>query len=150
MASDISLEGIGPPLRGDFRSMIYLKVDYNGNIYNWQIYGPIEEMPLGEYLESMKPKIEAEIDLKEAEWAALDPKTKTEFNDANEPYTVPLKKEEVVKPTIPDYYASRRAEYPSMGDQLGAIFKGEGSQDYLNIQERIAAVKAKYPKPPYA
>jgi hypothetical protein len=38
--------------------------------------------------------------------------------------TVDIEKSEIVKPEIPDYYAKRRAEYPSIGDQLDAFWKG--------------------------
>ena len=58
----------------------------------------------------------------------------------------PISKEEIVKPSIPDYYALRRSEYPSLGDQLDAVWKGTASQAFLDMQAKIALVKAKYPK----
>jgi hypothetical protein len=58
--------------------------------------------------------------------------------------TVPIEKSEIVRPDMPDYYAKRRAEYPSLGDQLDALWKGGPAQ--VAMQEKIAAVKAKYPK----
>lgn len=43
-----------------------------------------------------------------------------------------------------DYYYLRKAEYPSIGDQLDALFKsGLFSEDMANL---IQAVKDKYPK----
>ena len=39
----------------------------------------------------------------------------------------------------------RRAEYPPMGDQLDAIFKG--GLDMAEMKAKIDAVKTKYPKP---
>jgi hypothetical protein len=64
-----------------------------------------------------------------------------------QPVEVLITKEEIVKPSIPDYYALRRSEYPSLGDQLDAVWKGLDSQAFIEMQAKIAAVKAKYPKP---
>jgi hypothetical protein len=44
----------------------------------------------------------------------------------------------------PDYRAQRAAEYPSIGDQLDALFHAGMLPRELTIQ--IQAVKAKYPK----
>ena len=65
----------------------------------------------------------------------------------NEEFVVDIEKNEVVKPDYPDYYALRREEYPSLGDQLDAFWKGSDSPEYELMMEKIAAVKAKYPKP---
>lgn len=49
----------------------------------------------------------------------------------------------------PAYAASRRAAYPSLGDQLDALFKarrGDGSE-LAAIDGAIQAVKAAHPKP---
>lgn len=43
------------------------------------------------------------------------------------------------------YRAKRAAEYPPIGDQLGALWKGGADADAM--KQQIAAVKAKYPKP---
>lgn len=43
-----------------------------------------------------------------------------------------------------DYVALRVAEYPSAGDQLGAILKGGAELEA--IQAKVQAVKDKYPK----
>jgi hypothetical protein len=42
------------------------------------------------------------------------------------------------------YIAKRQAEYPPIGDQLDAIWKG--GQDASNMLARVQAVKEKYPK----
>ena len=44
----------------------------------------------------------------------------------------------------PDYRAQRAAEYPSIGDQLDALFHAGMMPRELTIQ--IQAIKAKYPK----
>ena len=74
-----------------------------------------------------------------AEWNALEPKPTPEELEA-------------VLPTIPtadqNYAELRRLEYPSVGDQLDAAYKvrhGDNRQQ-IEIDVRIAEVKARYPK----
>lgn len=43
------------------------------------------------------------------------------------------------------YKDKRASEYPSIGDQLDAIWKG--GEDMEAMRQQILAVKAKYPKP---
>jgi hypothetical protein len=43
-----------------------------------------------------------------------------------------------------NYRAMRAAEYPSIGDQLDAIWKGEADAEAMRV--RIFSVKLKYPK----
>lgn len=148
MPSTISLAGLQSNVEpGEPRALAYLDVEYNGNIYKWQSYVPIDTTNLDDFLEAIKPRIEMEIAAKEAEWAALDPKTKTVMKPfTQEPIIVDILKEEIVKPDIPDYYARRRKEYPDLRDQVGAFWKGPGSTDYATISEEIEAVKARNPK----
>lgn len=151
MASTISLEGIASVGGNEDRALAHLKVEYNGNTYNWQIYVP-SGADLQTFLADANTSaaVESQIDSKEAIWAALNPKTRTIVGSGimgNPDITVNLSKEEVVKPDIPDYYAQRRDAYPSVGEQMGAIFKGIGSPEYAVVQQKIADVKAKYPKP---
>ena len=42
------------------------------------------------------------------------------------------------------YIENRRAEYPSIGDQLDALWKGGDAQ--TEMLAKVMAVKAKYPK----
>lgn len=49
-----------------------------------------------------------------------------------------------ISPTT-DYQALRRNEYPSIGDQLDALWKG--GEALAEMAARIQAVKDKYPKP---
>lgn len=150
MASTITSVAIGPTSPNETRLLLYITIEYNSNTYNWAIFGPPQpEVDINNYLTIAQPKIELEIDTKEAEWAALDPKTKVIQNEAGDDITVDIPKEEIVRPTIPDYYAMRRAEYPTLTDQLGAVFKGPTSPDFLDMLVKIEAVKAKYPKPPW-
>lgn len=44
-----------------------------------------------------------------------------------------------------DYRNRRKAEYPPLAEQLGALWKGGAEAEAM--REQIEAVKAKYPKP---
>jgi hypothetical protein len=146
--SEVALTGLASNIEGENRALAYLEVNHNNTVYNWQIFIPNDIENLQSYLDSSKLSILADIDSKEAAWVALEPKTRT-INDpiTGESVESPISKEEVVKPSVPDYYALRRSEYPSLGDQLDAVWKGSDSQAFSDMQAKIAAVKAKYPKP---
>lgn len=141
----VSLEGLQSGMTGEDRAIAILKVNHNGQTYDWQIFVPVG-VGLSEFIDGCAGRVGAEIDAKEAAWAALTPKTR-EINDpmTGETKTVDIPKSEVVHPDVPDYYAKRRAEYPSFGDQLGAQWKG--GQEAADMQAKIQAVKNKYPKP---
>jgi hypothetical protein len=146
--SEVALTGLASNIEGENRALAYLEVNHNNNVYNWQIFIPTGIESIDGFLASAQSSILNEIDAKEATWAALDPKTKTTTDPVTgESIEVPINKEEVVKPSIPDYYALRRNEYPSLGDQLDAIWKGLDSPAFLAMQDKIASIKAKYPKP---
>ena len=140
----ISLEGLMSPGGDETRALALLKVEHNGLTYDWQAFVP-PNTDLTTFITQSESAIKAQIDAKEAAWAALTPKTR-EVTDpiTGETTTVPIEKSEIVRPDIPDYYAKRRAEYPSLGDQLDALWKGGDAQTAMQAQ--IAAVKAKYPK----
>lgn len=148
MSSTITLRGLTSNVETDEnRALALIDVDYNGNVYKWQTYVPTEITNFNEFLESIKSRIEKEIDVKEAEWAALDPKTRV-FTDpfTEEQIIVDIQKEEIVKPDVPDYYAKRRREYPDLREQIGAFWKGPGSVDYVSISQQIEEVKNRHPK----
>ena len=140
----ISLEGLMSPGGDETRALALLKVEHNGLTYDWQAFVP-PNTDLTTFITQSESAIKAQIDAKEAAWTALTPKTR-EVTDpiTGETTTVPIEKSEIVRPDIPDYYAKRRAEYPSLGDQLDALWKGGDAQTAMQAQ--IAAVKAKYPK----
>ena len=141
----ISLEGLMSVGGDETGALAMVKVVHNEQTYDWQTFVS-EGVDLATYIEESEARIKAEIDAKEAEWAALDPKTK-EIVDGimGEVITVDIEKSEIVKPEIPDYYAKRRAEYPSIGDQLDAFWKGGDAA--TEMLAKIQAVKDKYPKP---
>jgi hypothetical protein len=124
-------------------------VEYNNETYAWALFVPMSRMgDLSVFLDEMSPHIQADIDAKEAAWAALDPKTRERPGlDPDNPTIVPIEKSEIVCADIPDYFANRMKEYPSLSDQLDAFWKGADSAAFQAMQARIQAVKAKYPKP---
>jgi hypothetical protein len=140
----IALEGLASNISGEERALAYIKVDHNGQTYDWQMFVPAG-VDLNAYMESSAARIGAEIDAKEAEWAAA-PKTR-EIEDpiTQQKTTVQVDKSEVVRPDVPDYYAKRRAEYPSVAEQMGAMWKGGAAADEMKAM--VQAVKDKYPKP---
>ena len=145
--SSINLVGLASNLPDENRARAYIEVQHNDNIYNWQIFIPPNVENIDQFLQSAQQSILNDINLKELAWTELEPKTRS-FPDpmTGQTMEVPISKEEIVKPSIPDYYALRRNEYPSLGDQLDAMWKGTTSQAFLDMQDKIALVKAKYPK----
>jgi hypothetical protein len=140
----ISLEGIASNLANEERGLAYLKVEHNGQTYDWQLFVP-QGADLSAYIASKEAAIKADIDAKEAAWAVA-PKTR-EIPDpfGGAPTVVDIDKSEVVRPDNPDYYALRRAEYPALGEQLDALWKG--GEAAAEMTAKIAEIKAKYPKP---
>lgn len=141
----VSLEGLMTMSGDETRALAMVKVDHNGQTYDWQIFVP-PNTDLSTFINGSEARLKAEIDAKEAEWAALTPKTRETTDPmTGETTTVDIEKSEIVRPDVPDYYAKRRTEYPSLGDQLDAFWKG--GVEEANMFDRIQAVKAKYPKP---
>ena len=138
----ISLEGLQSGVTGEDRAIAILKVEHNGQTYDWMTFVP-PDTDLATYIAASEARIKAEIDAKEALWAA-SPKMR-EVDGINGIETVAIDKSEIVRADNPDYYASRRAEYPALADQLDAMWKGADAMTAMAA--KIAAVKAKYPKP---
>ena len=138
----ISLEGLQSGVTGEDRAIAILKVEHNGQTYDWMTFVP-PDTDLATYIAASEARIKAEIDAKEALWAA-SPKMR-EIEGINGTETVAIDKSEIVRADNPDYYASRRAEYPALADQLDAMWKGADAMTAMAA--KIAAVKAKYPKP---
>jgi hypothetical protein len=138
----ISLEGLQSGVTGEDRAIAILKVEHNSLTYDWTTFVP-PDADLATYIAASEGRVKVEIDAKEALWAA-SPKTR-EIEGINGTETVAIDKSEVVRADNPDYYASRRAEYPSLADQLDAMWKGADAMTAMAA--KIAAVKAKYPKP---
>lgn len=142
MASTITLEGLSSVGGNEDRALADIIVDYNNIAYKWKIYIPKNVTNLDQFLEESKPSIESDIDAKELKWINLNPKTKI-----IDGVVFDIQKDEIVKPDVPDYYALRRNQYPSIGEQLDAVWKGIDSQAYTDMLQKIQDVKNKYPKP---
>jgi hypothetical protein len=141
----VALTGLQSGITGEERAIALLQVDHNGQTYEWQMFIP-NGVDLSSYVESSAARLGAEIDAKEAAWAALNPKTRDIVDPmTGETTSVPIDKSEIVRPEIPDYYAKRRAEYPAIGEQLDAMWKGGDAMTAM--QAKIQTVKQKYPKP---
>lgn len=141
----ISLEGLQSGIANEERAVAILKVEHNGQTYDWSLYIP-PNVDLSEYINSKESEIYADIDLKESQWAALTPKTRETVDPfTGETQTFEINKSEIVKPDFPDYYAKRRAEYPPLSDQLDAMWKGGNALN--DMLQKINEVKSKYPKP---
>ena len=138
----ISLEGLQSGVTGEDRAIAILKVEHNSETYDWMTFVP-PDTDLATYIAASEARIKAEIDAKEALWAA-SPKMR-EVDGINGIETVAIDKSEIVCADNPDYYAKRRAEYPALADQLDAMWKGADAMTAMAA--KIAAVKAKYPKP---
>lgn len=140
----VALTGLQSGMTGEERALANIEVQHNGQTYDWQIFVP-PGVGLSEFIDSSVDRVAAEIDAKEAAWVVA-PKTR-EIEDpmTGEKTTVDIQKSEVVRPEIPDYYAKRRAEYPPIAEQMGAMWKG--GQAMTDMQAKIQAVKNKYPKP---
>lgn len=145
MASTITITGIQSIDQED-RALLSIKINYNQNDYDWKIFLPNNISNIDSYVSSIQSKLEQIIDKKELEWQNLDPKTKTIQDADGTLIVVPINKDEIVRPDIPDYYALRRNEYPPIAEQLDAVWKGPQSNEYKNIQQKILDVKLKYPK----
>lgn len=145
--SEVIITGISN-VQGEERSLVHLYVEHNGNTYEWKRYVPKNVDSLDDFIISIKQSVLNEIDSKESAWADLEPKTRTILDPlTNTETTVPIAKEEIVSPSIPDYYTLRKNEYPSLGDQLDAIWKGVDSESFINMMNKIKEIKNKYPKP---
>jgi hypothetical protein len=141
----ISLEGLASGIAGEERAVAYVKVDHNGQTYDWKVFvPPMQDLSL--YLQSVTDSVAADIDAKETAWAALTPKTR-EIEDplTGEKIIEEIQKGEIVRADDPDYYAKRRAEYPPLAEQLDAFWKGGQAQ--ADMLAKIQAIKDKYPKP---
>ena len=118
----IQLEFVGlrTPGAPEDRDQIILKVSYLGATYDWCIYRT-PGSDINTSMQDATPIIQSQIDQILAAGG-------------------------IVQPPVPDYYALRRSEYPSLGEQLDAFWKGPESEAYASMLAQIQAVKQKYPK----
>ena len=145
MSFTVEIAGVQAQPSPETRNLVYLKVYYDQEIYSWSIYvSPTEDMET--FVQANAERIKKDIDQKELEWQNLDPKTRTITDIDGNQITVDISKDEIVKPDVPDYYAKRRVEYPDVTEQFDSFWKGIGSAEYLNMQQKILEVKNKYPK----
>jgi len=149
MTISISLEGLINPPPPETRAVGLIKVNYNEQEYDWKIFIPADSLgDINSFLLASEATIISQIDEKEAEWAALNPKTRTLEDPFTGTITVPIERHEIVRPDDLDYYAKRRQEYLPVGEQLDAILKGVESPEFVNVIEKHQEIKHKYYKLP--
>jgi hypothetical protein len=151
MNSTIELIGISSPNPPENRTLAHIKVIYKENVYDWKVWISADVSDFNNYLESIRESIEVDIDNKEIEWEALDPKYISQ--DSVDPETgeiiqiqIPISRESIVKPDLEDWIVKRRSQYPDIAEQLDAIWKGPDSVEFLEMNRKIESVKNKYPK----
>ena len=144
--------GVAPSEIGDDRLKILVKVDYNNEAFDWVLRMPQTfSGSFQDYADQQANAVFADIESKIQQWENLNPKTKEidagflPFGGDGQKITVPVLRDEIVQPTYPDYYAARASEYPKIEEQLDAFWKGGNAK--TQMEDKIAAIKAKYPKP---
>lgn len=148
--NQIILNGIASGNSFDDRTLLILSVTLNDEVFEWSVrVHPSYTGSFGEYPQIYSDQIYADIQNKLNHWDALTPKTRDVVMDADvmgneQTITVPIQRDEIVRPTYPDYYVFRAREYPSVAEQLDAYWKGGTAQQ--DMQQRIQNIKLKYPK----
>jgi hypothetical protein len=145
---NIVIKNLASNLKNDDRSLAEVEVNYNNNIYNWKIYIPSNTSDLSSYLSSVESSVFEDIQEKENAWSSMSEEDKIINSidpETEQTITYVLKKEDVVKPKIPDNYSIRKSLYPSVGEQLDAYWAGPGTTKYQNMLEKIKNIKESYP-----
>ena len=143
--NSIILTAISPSEMGDDRTKLILSVEHESEQLEWVLRVPPSFTgTFQEYIDQNAAAVHADIASKLQQWEDLDPKTKIVEDFMGEATTVPIAREEIVCPTYPDYYVLRARDYPSLSEQLDAIWKGGVAATAM--AENIAAIKDQYPK----
>jgi hypothetical protein len=142
----VGVKAISPGSFKEDRLRLILEVVFNGEIFEWEDWFP-RSYPgsFEDYINERTEFILNSVEQKINEWDLLEPKIREIDNGFDEVITVPINRDEIVKPEYPDYYAKRANEYPPLADQIDALWKG--GDDYQAMLDKISAIKNKYPKP---
>jgi len=143
----VVLRGVGSGNQQDDRTLLVVDVYYNDEIFSWELRVPPSYVgSFDDYLQLRSSQIIADVEKKLQEWEILEPKTRVIESpfSVQESQTVDILREEIVKPTYPDYYVLRSREYPSLAEQLDSMWKGGTSLE--EMQQKISSIKEKYPK----
>lgn len=146
----IQLIGIkSPDINSDeTRDIVHVMVEHptTKQTYIWSVYRD-QSIPLDVFLATCQETIKSEIDYKEAIWKVSKTEKKKISDENGIEKEVPIEKIEIVKPEIPDYYALRRKEYPSLAEQIGALINPDATPSLDEVRTKVLDVKLKYPKP---
>ena len=141
----IILTAISPSGMVDDRTKLILSVEHESEQLEWVLRVPPSFTgTFQEYIDQNTAAVHADIAAKLQQWEDLDPKTKIVEDLMGGTTTVPIAREEIVCPTYPDYYVLRAIDYPTLSEQLDAIWKGGAAAEAM--AETIAAIKNQYPK----
>lgn len=144
----VELKGIKTLEAPEDRGLLYLSVEYNGKVYDWNLFIPSSEIGnIQGFIDKSLDLIQFEIDEKEEQWNNMEKTYTVQDPLTMEEMVVEISKEEIVKPDFPDYYMKRRMEYPTIGEQLDAIWTGVGSEKFQAMQTKINNVKTTNSKP---
>lgn len=135
----IEFKGLKSGDAQDERTTFYLNVSIDGDTYPWFVK-VAEGTDPATYLTANEDSILDAVQAKIDEWEETQPTT--DDGDGNE---IPVSKADFVKPDYPDYFVKRKRAYPSLGEQLDAVWKGGQAQE--DMADLIASIKAQYPKP---
>jgi hypothetical protein len=124
----LEIKGIVSNLLNDERLKVIVGVPIADANYDWFVLVPPEQ-DWQAYVAENEAVIIADVTAKIAEWETTDKET-------------PLA--DYVQPEYPDYWAHRKNEYPSIGQQLDALWKG--GQEASAMKATVQSVKDKYPK----
>jgi hypothetical protein len=145
--NNLTISGIQDGNSLDDRITIFLTVEHNGEIFDWFVKQPKSHTgTYQEYVDLVANSVYTDIESKLQAWNDLEPKTLSVTDPlTGETTVVTRERSEIVKPTYPDYYVLRAQEYPNVNEQMDSFWKGGNAME--EMQELIAAVKLKYPKP---
>jgi hypothetical protein len=147
----VSLKGLKTMEAPEDRGLLFIDVEYNNTNYDWHLFIPSDRITdISGFIEDSLEFIKDDIDTKESQWDSMDKQRVGLDPFTNEEIVINIDKSEIVKPDFPDYYMKRRTEYPSIGEQLDALWKGEDSPDYISVKNKVLGVKQSNPKPPKA
>lgn len=141
----IAVTGISDGNKDDDRLVVFLKVTHLEKEYDWFIRIPPNTLDWREYVNLQESAILADIEKKEQEWELVKDTVKYETESlTGQQFEVRPTRDDIVRPTYPDYYILRKQEYPSLAEQMDAYWKGGDS--LAEMQDKILGIKQKYPK----
>ena len=139
----IEFEGLVSGNATDERIKVLLTVTVDGEAFDWFVMVP-PSAEWRQYLQDNEQAIIDSVEAKATEWEDTDPTVIITDPTTGEQTEIAISKQDFVKPDYPDYWVKRKQAYPSLAEQLGAIWKG--GDDQQEMSDLIASIKEQYPK----